>query len=62
MKPAAYILMLIGVLVGVFAVYNIYVANGGIFNAYLAVGGAVLAVAGMVLKTVADRSTSKKES
>jgi hypothetical protein len=56
MRTVGYVLMLAGVLAAGFAGYNVYFAHGGIPNVYIAVGGAVLAVVGMVLKAVADRA------
>ena len=63
MKMFAYWLMVIGVLVAGIAAYDLYTNNVGLSLlefGFLGIGGAVVVVAGLTVKTFVDRSASAK--
>ena len=61
MKTVAYVVMLTGVLIGGYAVYDLYVAHGAMEMRYVAFGGGGIAIVGMILKTIADSLAAKKK-
>jgi hypothetical protein len=55
MKFLLYLPMLVGVAIAGYGLYSLYNGGGGVPTVYLILIGVVIAVAGMVVKTIADR-------